>query len=812
MKKRANKAGLLLILLNLIFPLLLLSQNLAQTVRGKVYDIDNNIPLIGATVRISNTNPLKAVVTDVNGNFRLEGISAGRITLHVSYIGYEGITIPNIVVNSGKEVVLDIPLQESVIAMDEVVVKATKNKGEAINDMTLLSARSVSFEETNRYAGAFNDPSRMLTNFAGVTTQSGNNNIIVRGNSPKYVQWRLEGVEITNPNHFEDQNSSSSGMNALNNSLLAASDFYTGAFSSEYGDVLSGIYDVKLRSGNNETFESTFGFGLIGTDFTIEGPFKKGYRGSYIANYRYSTGSIISDIGLVDFGGVPRYQDATFKIVLPTKKMGAFSIHGLSGLSSFIFNDIEPDFMATPGDNNATAETIKDFDKKCYLANYGITHTMPINSKSYIKTILSFSGNGSQERVYESQINRTGTGAEAFLDTTDRLLNFKGDINTLIYRGAITYNNKINAKNRLQVGAKYTLTNFNIEQSQLGNDSSRITLVDNRGDINTIRSFATWKCRFNDRIEMVAGLHNMNVLLNSKSTIEPRIAFRMALNSNNSLHVGYGKHSVMERIHNYYSQVKQDDGTIIEPNHDLDLLKAHHFVLGYQLRFSEYLMAKIEAYYQDLYDLPVENIDSSVYSTINEGTNYRYVDLVNEGTGRNYGVELTVEKFFHNNYYFLINASLFDSKYKTLEGVLRNTEFNSNYIVNVLAGKEFNNLGRKRNQIFSLNTKFYFGGGLRYVPLLRNEEGNIAVDPANNQHFDYNKAYNNKLDNILYLTVSLSYKWNKPKTTHELFLSVENITNNAARMSEYYDPGKPDLIGYKTQTPLFPNFMYRVYF
>jgi hypothetical protein len=791
-----------------------MSQNLTQTVRGTIYDSDNKFPLFGATVVMPGTEPLNATTSDKDGNFRLENVPVGRVTLQLNYIGYEGKTIPNIVINSGKEVILDIYLQESVIAIDEVVFRAFKNKGEAINEMSLLSARSISLEQTNRFAGAFNDPSRILTNFAGVTTHNGNN-IIVRGNAPKYVQWRLEGVEITNPSHFDDQNSSSPGMNALNNNLLATSDFYTGAFSPEYGNALSSIYDIRLRAGNNEKFESTFGFGIIGTDFTIEGPFKKGYAGSYIVNYRYSTAALISNLGIVDFGGIPKYQDATYKILLPSKKLGTISIFGLWGLSGFLFEDVTPDFFPTPGDRSMNADIIEDFRKKNYLFNSGITHTMPINKNSYIKTNLSYSMDGSDDGLYESKIIEIGSNENGpILDTVNRTMNYSSKLDKFVFRGAMTYSSKLNAKNKIEAGVNYSLFNFNHNQSILSDDdlTTRVTLIDFDRNIGVLQSFISWKHRVNQNIGIVTGVHNVNVLFNNKTTVEPRIAMRWALNNKASVHAGYGKHSSMERIHNYFAKVPLETGIIVEPNHDLDLLKAHHFVVGYERRFNENLMAKIEVYYQSLYSLPVENNDTSYYATINEGVEYRYVDLVNAGNGHNYGGELTLERFFATSYYFLINGSLFDSKYKTLEGVLRNSGYNSNYLVNVLFGKEFINLGRKDNQVLSLNARFFYSGGMRIIPLIRDEQGNINVDPANNKYWDYSKVYEDRLDDIYFITISASYKWNRPGTTHEVFLSIENITNNRAKLSEYYDSGKPDLIGYRTQTSLFPNFLYRVYF
>lgn len=802
-------------LIIVMFTTLAFSQKLTQTVRGAIIDTDSKLPLIGANVMIPGTDPLIGTATDVNGKFRLENIPLGRITLRLSYIGYEYKTIPNIVVNSGKEVVLNLNMQESAVKMDEVVVKPNKNKGEALNDMSLISARSISVEETDRYTGSFNDPSRIMSNFAGVaSTQDGSNDIIVRGNSPKYVQWRLEGVEITNPNHFEDQNSVSGGISALNNNLLATSDFYSGAFSPEYGDVLSGVYDVKLRRGNNEKFESIFGFGLLGTDFTVEGPFKKGYAGSYLVNYRYSTASIISDLGLIDIAGIPKFQDAAFKVVLPTQRTGTFSFFALGGLNGFLFEDIKADLWQTPGDRSMNSEISEDYDKSNYLLNSGVNHTLSINENSFIKTTLSYSSTGMKDDIFESRIIETDDGeGGVLLDTVGRTLNFNSRLMKSAYRGAITYSNKLNAKNKIQIGTKYTLFDYDNNQSMLQNDSAtRVTLVDFKENVGTVRNFISWKHRLNENITVVSGFHNMNVLLNNKSTLEPRLAVNWKLNNTSSISAGYGKHSNMERIHNYFSKVELEDGNVIEPNKDLDLLKAHHFVLGYEKRFTENLMAKVEVYYQDLYNLPVENSDTSYYATINEGLEYRYVDLVNKGTGKNTGVEFTLERFFNNNYYYLINASLYDSKYKSLEGVERNTQYNGNYLVNILAGKEFGNLGKKGNQTLALNGKVFFGGGRKIIPLLRDEQGNLAVDPENNRYWDYEKAFENKIEDIFQLNVSIIYKWNKPNVTHEIFIDLGNITNTKGKISEYYDESEPNSIGHMTQFGFFPNLMYRVYF
>ena len=791
-----------------MFTTLAFSQKLTQTVRGTITDIDSKTPLIGTNVLIVGTDPAIGTTTDFNGTFKLENVQIGRITLRISYLGYESKTIPDIIVNTGKEVVLDLSMQESVVKLEEVVVKSNQNTGEALNDMALISARSISAEETKRFAGTWDDPSMVLNNFAGVSSSGMYFDIIFRGNSPKYNQWRLEGVDITPPNHQADQNATIGGFSCLNNKLLAASDFYTGAFSAEYGNVLSGVYDLKLRAGNNEKFEAMAGVGLLGTDFTVEGPIKSGYAGSYLINYRFSNIGLIQKLNLIgDIEGVTTtFQDANFKVVLPSEDIGTFSFFGVSGLDNLLVKDVKPNIWITPGSNGMMPNISQDFDKRNYLTNLGMNHTYFINNNSYTKTSLTYSGIGLNDDVYESTIVDS--------NNVDRRLNYGSKIRSSTYKASLSYNNKINAKNTIHIGTEYSLIDENNNQSQLANDSTsaRFTLIDYKGNITTFQNFLSWKYNFDENLTMVTGLHNMNVLLNNKSTLEPRIAFNWKLNNTSAVHAGYGKHSTMENIHNYFSRIQQPDGSIIEPNKNLDLLKADHFVLGYDKSITENVKVKVEAYYQHLYNLPVENNTTSYYATINEASDYKYVPLVNKGTGKNFGIEATVEQYFNNHYYFLANGSLFDSKYKSLEGVERNTKFNSNFLVNLLFGKEFDKLGENQNQTLTLNAKLFFSGGQRYIPLLRDVNGNLAVDPANNKFWNYSEAYDHKYDNIFQLNLSVSYKFNLLTVTHEIFLDLPNITNQQSKLYEYYDESKPNKIGYVTQSAFLPNLMYRVYF
>ena len=295
-----------LLLFSIAFTLIagsLFGQAITQTVRGKIIDQESLTPLPGASVVVLDSKDQLGAMTDADGNFRIDNVPVGRISLVITFIGYEDRMIPNILVTSGKETVMEIVLKESLLMLEAVEIKA--DKSEIANEMALTSARGFTVEETKRYAGSFNDPARMVSAYAGVDSDpSGNNSIIVRGNSPKGIQWRLEGIDIPNPNHFSDEGATGGPINTLNSAMLSNSEFYTGAFAPEYGNALSGVFDMKLRKGNNEQREYSFSLGVLGTDATIEGPFVKGGGSSYLINYRYSTLSMLNSLGVVDFEGI----------------------------------------------------------------------------------------------------------------------------------------------------------------------------------------------------------------------------------------------------------------------------------------------------------------------------------------------------------------------------------------------------------------------------------------------------------------------------------------------------------------------------
>lgn len=775
------------IILLLIFTTLLAksyASNYAQTVRGTVVDQDTKMPLPGVNVLIIGTDPPQGASTDRDGNFKIEQVQVGRISLRLSCLGFETITVPNIIVGTGKEVLLHLEMQESLISLSEVVISGSTKKGEVNNEMAFLSARQVTVEETQRFAGSLDDPSRMVSAFAGVTSDPmGNNDIVVRGNSSKGMLWRLEGVDIPNPNHFSNESTTGGPINALSSNMLANSDFFTGAFAPEYGNAISGIFDVKMRTGNNEKHEYTIGVGILGMDVAAEGPFKKGYNGSYLFNYRYSSLSLMDNLGLVDFGGVPRYQDFAFKVNLPSARLGSFCIFGLGGLSGI--DDVEEDLEGVLRRKNEFAS---------HMATVGVNHFYHFSGTTSLKSSVSISSNGSEVQNYalrDGLLAHEGTG----------------NWNKRSIRGALGFNKKFNAKHRLMIGLNYDHFMYDMADDYFSEEDAvwKNGILLNK-EAGLVQGHIGWKYRITSDITLVSGLHYTQFLLNNAAALEPRLAINWQLSPTNNISLGYGQHSMVESIITYYGTVYDTNFVASQPNIDLDLTKSDHYILSYDHIFTRKWHAKVELYYQNLHSVPVENVDTSYYSLINESHGYVDKVLVSKGRGYNYGLELTVERYFYNSYYFMVTASVFDSKYKAMDGQWRNTKYNTGYAANLLVGKEFSIGKQEKGNKLSINAKLFMSGGNRYIPidLEQSREEGYSV-------YNTNEAFTNRLDPVYQMNFTASYSINRPRVRHEIFLDIYNVFNNDARIHEYYDEYK-DATGYYTQLNMIPNIMYRIHF
>jgi hypothetical protein len=763
------------------------AQTIHQTVRGTIMDQDSQTPIIGASVIVVGSDPLIGSVTDENGNYRLANVPIGRVTLRVTYIGYEERIIPNILVGSAKEIVQDIAITESVQKLDEIVVTGDQAKGEILNEMAVISARTFSVEETRRYAGSFDDPARMAAGFAGVNGNAeGNNDIIVRGNSSKGILWRLEGIAIPNPNHFAGEGSTGGPINALSSHMLSNSDFFTGAFAPEYGDATSGVFDMRLKNGNNEQREYSSTISTLGLDIAAEGPFKKGYSGSYLANYRYSSLDLLDRAGIVDFGGVPRYQDLSFKIQLPVKGKHNFSIFGLGGISSINEEDKDED-----DDKIILSKAIV----KNKLGIGGFSHTYQVNEDIYIKTSLA----------------ATGTFFSVSEELPDLDQNFKQttvaefEKSSLIATTAFNY--KLSAKHKIETGVIFTQMNFKMNVDQWDYDKDEMmNELNEDGSSSMFQAYASWKYRATEKLTFINGLHYLRFALNGNSSIEPRVAMHWQFKERQALTAGFGLHSKVDGVATYLGKHYNENGTFTQPNKNLDISKSAHFVIGYDNMIGENTHFKVETYYQQLFDVPVENSYSSGFSLLNETDGYTTRQLVNDGKGKNYGMEFTLERYLNKGFYYMSTLSLFRSLYTAKDGIERKSAFDNNYVANLIGGKEFRLGAESKNRVLFLNTKVVLIGGKRYSPIDLEksiEKGEEVRDEAN--------PFSAKSADIFRTDFSIGVRRNRKKTTTEFKFDVQNILNNQVVVNEYY-VGATQSVSKGRQLGMLPTISYKISF
>ena len=661
-----------------------------QTIRGMVVDGDSKYPIPYATVRLSDKAGM-GTTTDSLGRFIIPQVPVGRHTIEAAFMGYEPGLFREILVTSAKEVYLEIPLKESVNELSEVVVRARTNKEEAMNKMATTGARMLSVEEASRYAGGFDDPARLVSAFAGVAPSVSSNGISIHGNAPHLLQWRLEDVEIPNPNHFADIATLGGGiLSSLSSQVLGNSDFFTGAFPAEYGNAVSGVFDMKLRNGNNQKNENTIQVGIMGIDVASEGPLSKKHKASYIFNYRYSTTGLLN----LD-GGTMDYQDLNFKLNFPTQKAGTFSVWGTSLVDKFK-SDMErnPEKWEYWGDRSESRD-------KQYMAAGGISHRYFFNSDASLKTTVA---------ATYSQLDGGASMFNHALESTP-YMDLESKHTNLIVTS--TYNRKFSNRFTNKTGFTYTVMFYDMNLSIAPYEAQVLETV-SQGDGNTslLSVYNSSSVGLSDRWTLNAGIYGQYLTLNNKWSVEPRAGLKWQASPKATFALAYGMYSRMEKMDVYFVKTKNTGSQSVNKN--LDFTKAQHIMLSFSYKITDRMNLKIEPYVQFLHDVPV--MADSSYSVLNRSDFYVEDALINKGRGRNIGIDITLERFLEKGLYYMVSGSLFDSRYRGGDGVWYDTKFNRNYVINGLIGKEWM-LGRNRENILSVNLKLTLQGGDRYSPI-----------------------------------------------------------------------------------------------
>lgn len=754
-------------------------RKLTQTIRGVVMDAKTNTPVEYASVNILEMPSLGAS-TDSTGHFYIKNVPVGRYNVRASYMGYHTNIVNEVPVTSSKEVFIEIPMNENVQYLNEVLVRPEAKKEKPLNPMAIAGGRMISMEEAARFANGFDDPARLSSAFAGVAGDVGSNAVAIRGNAPQFTQWRLEGIEIPNPTHFADLAGLGGGfLSALSTQVIGNSDFYNGAFPAEYNNALSGVFDMHLRDGNNQHYEHAFQVGLLGIDLASEGPINKKRGSSYLFNYRFSNTSLATsnETNL-------KYQDLAFKLNFPTRRAGTFSIWGLG----LIDRDVEE------AKDRSEWESLGDRQTGDYNMDKsagGLTHKYSITDNIYLRSSLS--ATYSKDHVMVDQHLDQG-----LLRVAD-IRNSKWDIVFNSYLNTRFGSRHTNRSGMTITGLKYDL-DYKVSP-YFGLDKPMEQIAKGNGESTVLSVYSNSVINLSKKMTTSIGINAQFFTLNDNWSIEPRIAFKWQLNQRNSIAFAYGLHSRREKL-DYYFVEKEINGQNVS-NRYLDFSKAHHFGLTYDWNIRQNLHLKIEPYYQHLYHIPVEQNTS--FSIINHQGFYLDRILTNKGLGRNYGIDITLEQYMKHGFYYMVTGSIFKSKYKGGDDVWRSTRMDKGFLLNLLAGKEWM-VGKGKQNVFSVNGRIFFQGGGRYTPV--DENRSLAEHEI---VFDETKAYSKQFGPAVNGDVSISYRINKKRVSHEFSVKILNVGMRTG-MHFYQYNEKAHTIEEKDGSGLIPNISYKIYF
>lgn len=514
-------------------------------------------------------------------------------------------------------------------------------------------------------------------------------------------------------------------------------------------------------------------------DIAAEGPFQPGRKSSYLINYRYSTLGILDKIGLEiqDENESNIFQDLSFKFNFPTV-LGTFSLFGLGGISSF-----KEEFPSL-------------LDQEDYnMGVVGITNQFSINDNTFVRSVFALSGT---ELV--DDFIRFNNG---FKNITRFTKSYK--------RGSVTINKKLNASHIVETGATFSNVSFNFKES-FENPSNtlpfqQLDFFNDKGKSDIIQGFVSWKFRINQDLSLVNGMHWLYFGLNNESSFEPRSSIKWQFRPDQSVFAGFGLHSKIESLEYYFGNFINADGTTTDHNRELGITKARHFVLGYDRQFNSRIYMKAEIYYQKLFNVPVlASSQNNSFSSINLSEGYVSRPLVNNGSGENYGIELSVERKFFNNYYFLANASFYESKYKASDGVKRNSRFSGNYSYHILGGKEINVGKNGKNNILGINLKGAFSGNKRHTPIDISQSRLLGTEIR-----PVTDTFAQRYQNYFRLDFQISFRKNKPNSTSEWRLDIQNLTNRINVLEDFYNSSTMNIV-MEEQNGLIPLLSYRIEF
>ncbi|MEI7485522.1 MAG: TonB-dependent receptor [Ignavibacteriota bacterium] len=703
-------------------------------ISGKIVDKMNQQPVIGAVIEVVGAG-LKSG-SDDNGYYYLETVPTGRYSLRFTSIGYQLFVVDNVVVNSG--VITDVRAELDIIAVDEIVVEDERfTKPGDISS----SFKNLSSQEIRTAPGGFEDVGRVVQTLPGVAyVNDGRNDLIVRGGAPSENLFIVDNAYVPNINHFGSQGATGGPVSIIDLGFIREVNFITGGFSAKYGDKLSSVLEIKQREGSRIKFMTDLNLSATGFGAVLEGPIGSQKKGSWLVSARRSYLDFI--FNAAGFGFVPEYYSLQGKGVYDLDKRNYLTLNFISNLDKVKFNNTDE---KKKQDNSV----IIGSDQSGYV--FGAEWKSLLSSKAYslfnltrTYTNFNYTGTDVNGNVYftnKSKEGETSLKGEYYLQALKtgqftagiegKLVNFKNEIrkdtDTLYY---------INP----ETNSRYILDAVNLNDNEYTYKAS---------------AFAQWTQFFANRFKVNVGLrYDYFDYINTKGYLSPRASAQVTLLHDFYLNLSYG---IFYQTPSYVWLVSN---TL---NKNLEDIRADHYVAGLEYIIMPDLKASVEVYYKKYDKYPVSTtrpyfILSNSGGSFDTQNDFGLEPLVSAGTGNSRGIEFYVQKTLSNNYYFNINLSLFNAKYKSLDGIERSSDFDNKVLFTAFGGYQLKNN-------WTVAGKFRFAGGRPYTPI-NPVDGTLLVS-------EYNSA---RLPDYYSLDIRVEKKWNFAKWTLNTYIDIQDIT------------------------------------
>ena len=751
-------------------------RSFAQTLRGIVRDAARGNVLPGAQVNLSAMSDTvrRSVATDASGQYIFQNLRPGYYRLEVSHDGFRPMVLREISVAGGKETLLDIAYDQNVgLPLLTVVNASSRRPPQPLSEIPLTR------EQTLRFPATFFDPARLAMAYPGVMNNDDQaNGLAIRGNSPASLRWRLEGVDIVNPNHltnagtFSDRpTAAAGGVLMFSAQLLDNSSLLTGSFPAGYGDALGGVMDMNLRNGNDRRHEFTAQAGLIGLDLAAEGPLAKEGKNSYLVNYRYSTVGLLGQMGISFGDETISFQDLSFKLHFSGKNGGEWSFFGLGGLSKNAF-DHKTD--------SAAIEQFKDFfdiDYKSKTGIIGLANRTPLGRNGWLRFAVAASGQtntrDSESIIYEQD-------------------NSSDDLSESKISGSAGFSCRLNTQLRLLGGAMLTRQYFRGESV----DRS-LPLEVTKHEFLTAQPWVDlhWQSP-NDKTAVHLGVHSLFFPYKNRAVGEPRFTVTQTIAAKHRVSLSGG----------LFSQI----GPLWLRKDNLDITRAWHAGLCYAWSIKPEWTIKSEFFWQRQYDAGMDGNIASAFSVLNENDYriYSTQELVYHGLGLNRGIEITAEHYLSDGWFLLANLTFFKSEYRGSDRIWRPSRWDARHLANLTAGKEWQR-DKRPGQVraFGLNGRLGWSGGLRAMPV--DAAGSAA---AGTTVFDGSDGFSARQKDYFRLDLRIYWKRSLGNRRNSTFaMDFQNATMQENIAYQYYDAFTKQ-VETKYQLGLIPNISWRLEF